>query len=479
MISPKKMFAQKLKQLRSEKNLTQADLAKAIHVSRSAIAKWEQGRGFPTAESTADLCRLFGVDQTTLIDDDEEIMRRYYAREKRKKILRICLISLGVLAIAGGITGGILYHQDHDYTWNGDVGNQLQNRGFLCQTGQTYYFSTSDVVPVDSSISVSSIDLGAFTYGDDNDYTTKKTSVTFHKSGTYTILCRVYDKPHHQFYSGAILGRFYVYDPAALTPIRSYEDLQKISANPQGAYYLAANIDAKTSPALTSLCPSDDVMTNKKAFSGIFLNPSHYWISGLSIAPRQVSETSPGWHYTSLFGLVNQAYIDSLILKDVHADASTLSADEDSDTGAIASWISESHVINSSAEGTINGHGTTGGLFGNAWNCGIENCSFSGTITTTFSSKAAIYDYSTGGIAGSLIDLPGVGGVTSVYLASINVNATITAPDYVGGIIGDLTSQDANYLATILGNATFTGKIVSPGVHQGYKCGYYRSDISG
>lgn len=325
-----------------------------------------------------------------------------------------------------------------------------------------FIISTSDVVPADSSISVSSIDLGAFTHGDDNDYTTKKTSVTFHKSGTYTILCRVYDKPHHHFYSGAILGRFYVYDPAALTPIRSYEDLQKISANPQGAYYLAANIDAKTSPALTSLCPPDDVMTNKKAFSGIFLNPSHYWISGLSIAPRQVSETSPGLHYTSLFGLVNQADIDSLILKDVHADASTLSAEEDSDTGAIASWISESHVINSSAEGTINGHGTTGGLFGNAWNYGIENCSFSGTITTTFSSKAAIYDYSTGGIAGSLIDLPGVGGVKSVYLASINVNATITAPDYVGGIIGDLTSQDANYLATILGNATFPAEPEKP-----------------
>ena len=45
------MFQDKLKKLRMQANLTQAELAKHIFVSRSAVAKWEQGRGLPTVDS--------------------------------------------------------------------------------------------------------------------------------------------------------------------------------------------------------------------------------------------------------------------------------------------------------------------------------------------------------------------------------------------------------------------------------------------
>lgn len=38
------LFSEKLYQLRKEKNMTQEELAQLIFVSRSAIAKWEQGR---------------------------------------------------------------------------------------------------------------------------------------------------------------------------------------------------------------------------------------------------------------------------------------------------------------------------------------------------------------------------------------------------------------------------------------------------
>ena len=41
------MFSKKLKELRNEKGLTQEELGKIIFVSRSAIAKWEQGKGMP------------------------------------------------------------------------------------------------------------------------------------------------------------------------------------------------------------------------------------------------------------------------------------------------------------------------------------------------------------------------------------------------------------------------------------------------
>ena len=44
-------FANKLKELRQKKGISQAKLAKDIYVSRSAIAKWENGLGIPSDES--------------------------------------------------------------------------------------------------------------------------------------------------------------------------------------------------------------------------------------------------------------------------------------------------------------------------------------------------------------------------------------------------------------------------------------------
>lgn len=37
------IFAEKLKTLRKEKNISQEQLAEKIHVSRQAITKWESG----------------------------------------------------------------------------------------------------------------------------------------------------------------------------------------------------------------------------------------------------------------------------------------------------------------------------------------------------------------------------------------------------------------------------------------------------
>ena len=38
-------FAERLKQIRKEKGLSQEDLAELLDVSRQAVSKWEQGAG--------------------------------------------------------------------------------------------------------------------------------------------------------------------------------------------------------------------------------------------------------------------------------------------------------------------------------------------------------------------------------------------------------------------------------------------------
>ena len=44
-------FSEKLKELRQQKGVSQTKLAADIHISRSAVAKWENGLGLPSEDS--------------------------------------------------------------------------------------------------------------------------------------------------------------------------------------------------------------------------------------------------------------------------------------------------------------------------------------------------------------------------------------------------------------------------------------------
>ena len=60
-------FADNLKNLRMEKGLTQQELADQIHVTRSALAKWEKGTRMPDAAMISRLADFLGVDANTLL----------------------------------------------------------------------------------------------------------------------------------------------------------------------------------------------------------------------------------------------------------------------------------------------------------------------------------------------------------------------------------------------------------------------------
>ena len=48
-------FNEKLKELRSSRGLTQEELAEALFVSRTAVSKWESGRGYPSIDSLKEI----------------------------------------------------------------------------------------------------------------------------------------------------------------------------------------------------------------------------------------------------------------------------------------------------------------------------------------------------------------------------------------------------------------------------------------
>ena len=74
-------FNEKLQQLRKSRGLTQEELAEALFVSRTAVSKWESGRGYPNIDSLKELSRFFSVKIDDLICSEEIIS----AAENEKK----------------------------------------------------------------------------------------------------------------------------------------------------------------------------------------------------------------------------------------------------------------------------------------------------------------------------------------------------------------------------------------------------------
>ena len=64
-------FNKKLQELRKQKGLTQEDLANALFVSRTAISKWESGRGYPNLDSLKSIANFFGVSIDELLSNGE------------------------------------------------------------------------------------------------------------------------------------------------------------------------------------------------------------------------------------------------------------------------------------------------------------------------------------------------------------------------------------------------------------------------
>ncbi len=66
-------FNEKLQELRKSRSMTQEELAEALFVSRTAISKWEQGRGYPSLDSLKEISKFFSVSIDDLICPEEII----------------------------------------------------------------------------------------------------------------------------------------------------------------------------------------------------------------------------------------------------------------------------------------------------------------------------------------------------------------------------------------------------------------------
>ena len=64
-------FNEKLQELRKQKGMTQEELAERLFVSRTAVSKWESGRGYPNIDSLKAIAGFFSVTVDQLLSSEE------------------------------------------------------------------------------------------------------------------------------------------------------------------------------------------------------------------------------------------------------------------------------------------------------------------------------------------------------------------------------------------------------------------------
>lgn len=94
-------FNEKLLTLRKQKGWTQEELAEALFVSRTAISKWESGRGYPSIDSLKAISKLFSVSIDELLSNEELIIvAETDSKEKAHKAITVifglvdCMVGL-------------------------------------------------------------------------------------------------------------------------------------------------------------------------------------------------------------------------------------------------------------------------------------------------------------------------------------------------------------------------------------------------
>ena len=93
-------FPEKLQELRKQKGLTQEQLAQALYVSRTAISKWESGRGYPNIDSLKEIAKFFSVTVDQLLSGEEVLTIAQEDQKRKETYLRDLVFGLLDLSLS-------------------------------------------------------------------------------------------------------------------------------------------------------------------------------------------------------------------------------------------------------------------------------------------------------------------------------------------------------------------------------------------
>lgn len=139
-------FKDLLAKLRKEKGLSQEALADTIHVSRSAIAKYENGKGIPSDDILEAITNYFPSEKEAL-----EEMARVARVQRKRKINKLVSLSAGAfVVVAIGLSSGLYF-----YFQTKGIDSNSQGSATISSSDITTGSQTSPtVVPLDFDITL-------------------------------------------------------------------------------------------------------------------------------------------------------------------------------------------------------------------------------------------------------------------------------------------------------------------------------------
>ena len=90
-------FHEKLQELRKSRGLTQEELAEELYVSRTAISKWESGRGYPNIDSLKEISNYFSITIDELLSSEK--LLSIAEKENRSNLRGMCDLLCGLLDV--------------------------------------------------------------------------------------------------------------------------------------------------------------------------------------------------------------------------------------------------------------------------------------------------------------------------------------------------------------------------------------------
>ena len=110
-------FGEKIQKIRKQNNLTQEELAEKLYVSRTAISKWESGKGYPSIDLLKQISKVFNISIDKMLSSEEliEFAENDKKNSKEKNynlffgLLDLMSIALIFLPLYGKTLNGYIY----------------------------------------------------------------------------------------------------------------------------------------------------------------------------------------------------------------------------------------------------------------------------------------------------------------------------------------------------------------------------------
>lgn len=109
-------LGERLQRLREEKNMSREDLAHEMNVSRQAVYKWENNKGYPDIENLIKFSEVYNITLDELIKGDRSFQRKIETDSKKHTaedildagfVIGIILVFLGLFLDLGAFSVGV------------------------------------------------------------------------------------------------------------------------------------------------------------------------------------------------------------------------------------------------------------------------------------------------------------------------------------------------------------------------------------